>query len=142
MGMLNTYQGIVLPTAVTGFGIFLMAQFFRTLPPEVEDAARIDGCSDWGVLFRIIIPMSRPAITSLAVFALVWSLDDYLWPLLVTTDTQMRPLPVGITMFVGTVIDWGPMTAAAVSTILPVVALYLIFNKHFIRGLTAGAVKG
>lgn len=142
MGMLNTYQGIILPTAVTGFGIFLMAQFFRTLPQEVEDAARIDGCSDWGVLFRVVIPMARPAVISLAVFALVWSVDDYLWPLMVTTDTQMRPLPVGITMFVDTIIDWGPLTAVTVTTILPVAMLYLIFQKHFIRGLTAGAVKG
>lgn len=142
MGLLNTYAGIVLPTAVTGFGIFLMTQFFRTLPWDVEDAARIDGCSDWGVLFRVIIPMSRPAITSLAVFALVWSLDDYLWPLLVATDTSMRPLPVGITLFVDTTIDWGPMTAVTVATILPVAILYVIFNQQFIRGLTAGAVKG
>lgn len=142
MGLLNTYWGIVLPTAVTGFGIFLMAQFFRTLPAEVEDAARMDGCSDWGVLFRIVVPMSRPAMTSLAVFALVWSLDDYLWPLLVTTDTSMRPLPVGITMFVDTTIDWGPLTAVTVATILPVAILYVVFHRYFITGLTAGAVKG
>lgn len=142
LNLLNSYVGIVLPTAVTGFGIFLMAQFFRTLPGEVEDAARIDGCTDWGVLFRVVVPMSRPAITSLAIFALVWSLDDYLWPLLVTTDTAMRPLPVGITMFVDTTIDWGPMTAVTVSTIVPVAVLYVVFHRHFIRGLTAGAVKG
>ncbi|WP_158373765.1 carbohydrate ABC transporter permease [Cellulosimicrobium cellulans] len=142
LGLLDTYAGIVLPTAVTGFGIFLMAQFLRTLPAEVEDAARVDGCTDWGVLFRVILPMSRPALTSLAVFALVWSLDDYLWPLLVTSDTQMRPLPVGITMFVDTTIDWGPLTAVTVATILPVAILYVLFNRYFITGLTAGAVKG
>jgi len=142
MGLINSYAGIVLPTAVTGFGIFLMAQFFRTLPWEVEDAARIDGCSDWGVLFRVVVPMSRPALTSLGVFALVWSMDDYLWPLLVTTNTSMRPLPVGITMFIDTRIDWGPLTAVTVATILPVAILYVIFHRYFITGLTAGAVKG
>lgn len=107
LGMLNTYQGIVLPTAVTGFGIFMMRQFFLTLPSEVEDAARMDGCSEWGVLFRIVLPMSRPAVTSLALFALVWSVEDVLWPLVVTSDVEMRPLQVGITQYLsGEYILW------------------------------------
>jgi len=143
MGLQNTYAGIVLPIAATGFGIFLMRQFFITLPVEVEDAARIDGCSDWGVLFRIVIPMSRPAIISLALFALVWSLEDFLWPLVITSDVSMRPLPVGITLFLGLVVyEWGPVMATTVITIFPIIIVYLFLQRGFIQGLTAGAVKG
>lgn len=143
LGLQNTYQGIVLPIAATGFGIFLMRQFFKTLPEEVEDAARVDGCSDWGVLFRIVIPMSRPAIVSLAIFALVWSLEDFLWPLIITSDVAMRPLPVGITLFLGLVVyEWGPVMATTTLTILPMIIVYLLLQRQFIQGLTAGAVKG
>jgi len=141
--MLNTYQGIILPSAVTAFGIFLMRQYFLGLPKEIEDAARIDGCSEWGVIFRIVLPMSKPALASLALYTLVSSLDDFLWPLVVTFDTVMRPLPVGITLFVGLVVyEWGPVMAMTTLTILPVVILYIILQSQFIRGLTAGAVKG
>ncbi len=143
LGMLNTYQGIVLPTAVTGFGIFMMRQFFLTLPSEVEDAARMDGCSEWGVLFRIVLPMSRPAVTSLALFALVWSVEDVLWPLVVTSDVEMRPLQVGITQYLsGEYILWGPMAAVTTLSILPFALVFLLMQRHVIRGLTAGAVKG
>lgn len=143
LGLDNTYAGIVLPIAATGFGIFLMRQFFLTLPKEVEDAARVDGCSEWGVLFRIVMPMSRPAVTSLAIFALVWSLEDFLWPLIVTSDVMMRPLPVGITLFLGLVVyEWGPVMATTAITILPMVIVYLFLQRRFIQGLTAGAVKG
>ncbi|NLH09672.1 MAG: carbohydrate ABC transporter permease [Chloroflexi bacterium] len=143
LNMLNTYQGIILPSAVTAFGIFLMRQYFLGLPKEIEDAARIDGCSEWGVIFRIVLPMSKPALASLALYTLVSSLDDFLWPLVVTFDTVMRPLPVGITLFVGLVVyEWGPVMAMTTLTILPVVILYIILQSQFIRGLTAGAVKG
>lgn len=143
LGLENTYAGIVMPIAATGFGIFLTRQFFLTLPKEVEDAARVDGCSEWGVLFRIVIPESRPAITSLAIFALVWSLEDFLWPLIITSDVLMRPLPVGITLFVGLVVyEWGPVMATTAITILPMIVIYLLLQRRFIQGLTAGAVKG
>ncbi len=143
LGMLNTYQGIVLPTAVTGFGIFLMRQFFRSLPADIEDAARMDGCTEWGVLFRIVLPVSRPAVTSLALFALVWSVEDVLWPLVVTSDQQMQPLQVGITQYLsGEFIVWGPMTAVTTLSIVPFAIVFLLMQRQFIRGLTAGAVKG
>jgi ABC-type glycerol-3-phosphate transport system permease component len=143
LGMLNTYQGIILPTAVTGFGIFMMRQFFLTLPHEVEDAARMDGCSEWGVLFRIVLPMSLPAVTSLALFALVWSVEDVLWPLVVTSDVEMRPLQVGITQYLsGEYILWGPMAAVTTLSILPFALVFLAMQRQVIRGLTAGAVKG
>jgi ABC-type glycerol-3-phosphate transport system permease component len=143
LGMLNTYQGIVLPTAVTGFGIFMMRQFFMAIPREVEDAARIDGCTDWGVLFRIVLPMSRPAVTSLALFALVWSVEDVLWPLVVNSNENMRPLQVGITQYLtGEYILWGPLSAVTTISILPFLVIFFLLQRHLIRGMTAGAVKG
>ena len=143
LGMLNTYQGIVLPTAVTGFGIFMMRQFFMAIPKEVEDAARIDGCTDWGVLFRIVLPMSRPAVVSLALFALVWSVEDVLWPLVVNSNENMRPLQVGITQYLtGEYILWGPLSAVTTISILPFLIIFFLLQRQLIRGMTAGAVKG
>ena len=143
LGLDNTYAGIVLPIAATGFGIFMMRQFFLTLPVEVEDAARVDGCGEWGVIFRIVLPMSRPAITSLALFALVWSLEDFLWPLIITSTTAMRPLPVGITLFVGLVVyEWGSLMAVTTLAIVPMIIVFMLLQRQFVRGLTAGAVKG
>lgn len=143
LGLDNTYAGIVLPIAATGFGIFMMRQFFLTLPVEVEDAARVDGCGEWGVIFRIVLPMSRPAIISLALFALVWSLEDFLWPLIITSTTAMRPLPVGITLFIGLVVyEWGSLMAVTTLAILPMIVVFMLLQRQFVRGLTAGAVKG
>jgi ABC-type glycerol-3-phosphate transport system permease component len=142
-GLDNTYAGIVLPIAATGFGIFMMRQFFLTLPMEVEDAARVDGCGEWGVIFRIVVPMSRPAIISLGLFALVWSLEDFLWPLIITSTTAMRPLPVGITLFIGLVVyEWGSLMAVTTLAIVPMIIVFMLLQRQFVRGLTAGAVKG
>jgi ABC-type glycerol-3-phosphate transport system permease component len=143
LGLQNTYTGIFLPISITGFGIFLMRQFFITLPKEVEYAARVDGCGEWGTLFFIVLPMSRPAITSLAIFAFTWSIEDFLWPLIITTEVNMRPLSVGMTLFFGLQIyEWGAIMATATLAVLPVVIIYLLLQRYFIEGITAGAVKG
>ena len=143
MGLQDTYLGMALPISVTGFGIFLMRQFFITLPKEVEDAASIDGCSDWGILFRIVIPMSRPAFVSLAIFAFVWAFEDFLWPLLITSSMNMRPIQIGITLFQGLVVyEWGPVMATTTLTIVPMLIFYIALQKYFVQGMTSGAVKG
>ena len=139
----DSFPGMALPITVTGFGIFLMRQFFITLPKEVEDAATIDGCSDWGILFRIVIPMSLPAITSLAIFAFVWAFEDFLWPLLIISRMDMRPIQVGITLFLGLVVyEWGPVMATTTLTVVPMLIFYIILQKYFVQGMTTGAVKG
>ena len=143
LNLVNTYLGIALPTLVTGFGVFMMRQFIMGMPKEVEDAARVDGPSEWGILWKIVLPMCRPAVISLSIFAFTWSFEDFLWPLTVTSESTMRPLPVGITLFQGLVVyEWGPVMAMATLTILPVLVVYLLLQKYFVTGMTAGAVKG
>lgn len=143
LGLDNTYMGIVLPILVTGFGVFMMRQFIVSLPVEVEDAARVDGLSEWGIVGKMIVPMARPAIVSLTIFAFSWSFEDFLWPLIITSEITMRPLPVGITLFQGLVVyEWGAVMATATLTILPVLVVYLLLQKYFVEGLTGGAVKG
>jgi len=143
LGLQDSFLGMALPLMVTGFGIFLMRQFFITLPKEVEDAATIDGCSDGGILFRIVIPMSLPAITSLAIFAFVWAFEDFLWPLLIISRMNMRPIQIGITLFQGLVVyEWGPVMATTTLTIVPMLIFYIILQKYFVLGMTTGAVKG
>lgn len=143
LNLVNTYLGIALPTLVTGFGVFMMRQFIMGMPKEVEDAARVDGLSEWGILWKIVLPMCRPAVISLSIFAFTWSFEDFLWPLIVTSESTMRPLPVGITLFQGLVVyEWGPVMAMATLTILPVLVVFLLLQKYFVTGMTAGAVKG
>lgn len=143
LNLANTYLGIALPTLVTGFGVFMMRQFIAGMPKEVEDAARVDGLSEWGILWKIVLPICRPAVISLSIFAFTWSFEDFLWPLIVTSESTMRPLPVGITLFQGLVVyEWGPVMAMATLTILPVLVVYLLLQKYFVTGMTAGAVKG
>lgn len=143
LNLVNTYLGIALPTLVTGFGVFMMRQFIMGMPKEVEDAARVDGLSEWGILWKIVLPMCCPAVISLSIFAFTWSFEDFLWPLIVTSESTMRPLPVGITLFQGLVVyEWGPVMAMATLTILPVLVVYLLLQKYFVTGMTAGAVKG
>ena len=142
LGLANTYVAQILPISVMGYGVFLMRQFFLALPNAVEDAARIDGCGEWGLGFRIAVPMATPAIFSLALFALVATVEDFLWPMIITTRTEMRPLPTGITMFAGRVIyDWGALLAATAITILPLLIIFIVFQNSLAQGVTAGAVK-
>lgn len=141
-GMHNSYQGIVFPTAITGFGIFLMRQYFITFPKAIEDAARVDGCSDWGILFRIVLPNAKAALASLVLYILVLSMGDFLWPMIVTSSTKMRPLPVGITLFIDKeVYAWGPMMAMNAIIIVPAIIIFVLLQRHFVHGLTAGALK-
>lgn len=142
-GMNNTYLGIVFPSAITGFGIFLMRQYFSTFPKAIEDAARVDGCNEWGVLFRIVLPNAKAAIVSLVLYVLVLSIGDFLWPMIVTSTTAMRPLPVGITLFIDKeVYAWGPMMAMNAIVIVPASIIFILLQRNFVHGITAGALKG
>jgi ABC-type glycerol-3-phosphate transport system permease component len=143
LGLINTYPGLVVPFLATGFGAFLLRQSFLTLPKDLEDAARLDGYGHWRFLTRVVVPLSRPAIGALSVFSFLAAWNQYLWPLLVTEDDEMRTVQVGLRQLSRTELDRFPVTfAGTILAALPIVILLLVFQKQLVRGLTAGAVKG
>jgi ABC-type glycerol-3-phosphate transport system permease component len=143
LGWVNTYPGLVVPFLATGFGAFLLRQSFLTLPRDLEDAARLDGYGHWRFLARVVVPLSRPAIGALAVFSFLAAWNQYLWPLLVAEDDDLRTVQVGLRQLSRTELDRFPVTfAGTILAALPIVILLLIFQKQLVRGLTAGAVKG
>jgi multiple sugar transport system permease protein len=142
-GWINTYWALILPTLVTPFGIFLMRQYIQNLPLEIEDAARIDGASDWEILFKVVMPLSKPMLVVLGVYTFLTTWNTFLYPFLFTNKESMRTLTVGLTFYLGNQsIDWGHLMASASISAVPVILLFVIFQRQIIQGMTAGAVKG
>jgi len=143
LGWYNTYAGLAVPFLATGFGAFLMRQSFLTLPHDLRDAAALDGYGHWRFMWRVAVPLARPAVAALTVFAFLAAWNQYLWPLLITKDDKLRTVQIGLKQLQQTSIDQVNITfAGAVIAVIPLVILLLFFQKHLVRGLTAGAVKG
>jgi len=143
LGWTNSYAGLAVPFLATGFGAFLMRQSFLTLPGELRDAASLDGYGHWRFMTRVAVPLARPAVAALTVFAFLAAWNQYLWPLLVTKDDEYRTVQIGLKQLQGLAIDQLNVTfAGAIIAVLPLVVLLLVFQKQLVRGLTAGAVKG
>ena len=144
VGWTNTYQGMLLPGFVSAFGTFLLRQHFLSLPREVLDAARVDGANHLRTLWSVALPMSRPVVATLVLLTAVQRWNDYLWPLIITNSTDMRPLSVGIALLfqkeTGT--QWGVVMAGTLYVVLPVLVLFLLVQRHIVEGIAAGAVKG
>jgi multiple sugar transport system permease protein len=141
-GWLNTYQGIVAPAAATAFGIFLFRQYFETIPLEIDEAARLDGASLWRTYWQLIMPLSAPAAVTVAIFTFISQWNDFLWPLVVATDSDMYTVQVGLSYFTSEhTIDWPLLMAGAVIVTLPVLAIYFGLQRYFVGGLTMGGVK-
>jgi multiple sugar transport system permease protein len=138
----DTYFGIVAPAAVQVFGIFLMRQFLRSIPDEILESARMDGASEWRILRSIVFPIAGPGMATLAIFTFIGAWNDFLWPLIVTNSDSMRTLPVGLALLArrNTVV-WGQTMAGTVVAVAPLVVVFLVLQRRFIEGLTAGAVK-
>jgi multiple sugar transport system permease protein len=143
LGWTNTYWALFTPMVSSVWGIFLLRQFFQTIPRDLEDAARIDGASEFTIFWHIILPLSRPALATLAIFAFMGSWKDFLWPLIVTNRTDMRTVEIGIANF-STMYqtDWPHQMAAAVVVMLPIVVVFFIAQKYFVRGITLTGMKG
>jgi multiple sugar transport system permease protein len=142
-GWMNTYLALVAPSLSSVWGIFLLRQFFMTIPRDLEDAARVDGASELMIFWRIILPLSRPALATLAIFAFMASWKDFLWPLIVTNRTDMRTVEVGIAGFNSLyATDWPHQMAAAVLVMLPVIVVFFAAQKYFVRGITMSGLKG
>ncbi|MGX8678167.1 MAG: carbohydrate ABC transporter permease [Sphaerochaetaceae bacterium] len=142
-GLVNTYLGLAFPTLISGTSVFMMRQYYLTIPKSIKDAAVIDGCSDMRFLFKIAIPLSVPTIASLSLYLFVIIYNLFLWPLLVTNTETRRTVQIGMSMLVTSErIEYGPLLAGAVCCILPVVLVFLFGQDYIVKGMVAGAVKG
>lgn len=144
LGWLNSMAALTVPFLANGFGIFLMRQFFRTVPQEFFDAARIDGAGHGRFFWYIALPMARPALGALAIFAFLQAWNQYFWPLLVTTSTRMRTAQIGIAIFQNDIegSEWQVIAAATTLVLLPTLLAFFIAQKQFIRGISLGGLKG
>ena len=138
----DTYFGIVAPSAIQVFGIFLMRQFLRSIPDEILESARMDGASEWRILRSIVFPVARPGMATLAIFTFLGAWNDFLWPLIVTNSDEMRTMPVGLALLARkNASNWGDTMAGTVLTAAPLILMFLVLQRRFIEGLTAGSVK-
>lgn len=136
LGWIDTYRGLVSTELVSVWGIFLMRQYFRTVPRELEEAARIDGAGPFRIFWSVALPLARPALATLGLFAFIDAWKNLLWPLLVTRSQDMRVIEVGIASFHGTYeVNWPFQMAAGVTAVLPVVLLFLFTQRYFVRGI-------
>ena len=139
---INTYQVLIIPWLTSVFGIFLLRQFFMTIPDDLWDAARIDGCSRFRFLWGVIVPLSRPGITTVALFKFIGSWNAFLWVLIMTNTPNMRTVPVGLSFFrsdVGT--DYELLMSASLMAMLPILILFFFAQKQFIQGITRTGLK-
>lgn len=142
-GWMNSFAALVAPSLSSVWGIFLLRQFFLTIPRELEEAARLDGAGEFMIYWRIILPLSKPALATLAIFAFMTTWRDFLWPMLVTTRTDMRTVEVGLAAFSSQYsVDWTHQMAAAVIAMLPIALVFFFAQRYFIRGITMTGVKG
>lgn len=142
-GWLDTYQALIVPSIFTSFGIFMMRQSCTGIPDEMLEAARIDGANEFYIFHRIVFPMLRNAISSIAIFQFLWAWEDYLWPYLMLRSEIKQLLSVALNMFSGRYsTDYAGLFAATSIAIIPVVICYLIFQRRFIEGIASSAVKG
>lgn len=142
LGWINTYWALIVPWMVTPFGIFLVKNFLDSIPTDMEDAARMDGAGELTVIFKVAMPISTPVLTALGIYVFLSNWNSFLFPFLFTNDSAYRTLPVGLAFYLGKQsIDWGGLMAGAAISSLPVLILFVFFQKKIISGLTAGALK-
>jgi multiple sugar transport system permease protein len=143
LGLLNSYAAIILPSTISVFGIFLMRQFFLTVPDDLINAARLDGLGEFAIVWRIMMPTAMPAVIAFGVLSLVWNWNEFFWPLIVVQSEHLATPPLGVVFFAnaeaGT--NYGPLMAAATAVTAPLVIAFLAAQRWFIDGVTMTAVK-
>ncbi len=143
LGLLNSYGGLIIPGLANVLGVFLLRQFMQTIPEELEHAARIDGCSDFGVFWRIILPLSAPALATLSIVVFTSQWNNLVWPLVVLNDKDLYTLPLGLALLRSEFqVNYGITSASAFLSVVPLVIVFLFLQRYFLEGLTVGAVKG
>jgi multiple sugar transport system permease protein len=142
LGWLDTYQGLIFPFLVSAYGIFLMRQFIEPLPNDLIDAARVDGASEFRIFAQIILPQTKPALAVLGLFSFVFQWNEYLWPLIATSRTDMRTMPIGLTLFNQEYFtQWNLTAAGAVVMFVPTALLFVFTQRYFVRGIALTGLK-
>lgn len=143
MNLNNTYLGIMLPYLAHPIAIFFFRQYLQSLPKEIVDAGRIDGCSEYGIFLRLIMPIMKPAFAAMGIYIGMMSWNNFIWPLLVLTDSKMFTLPIGLTSLMGPYgNNYMLLISGAVMTVLPIMVLFFSAQRFFIEGMSTGSVKG
>lgn len=143
MGLVNTYAGAIVPGMAAIFGIFLVRQYARSIPDELLEAARIDGAGEFRIFFQVVLPVLKPILVTLAIFSFLGAWNDFMWPLIVLSNQDLQTLPVALASLSREhVQDNELMMAGSVVTIVPVLLLFLVLQRHYIQGLLLGSVKG
>jgi len=144
LGWINTYQGMMAPFMISAWAIFLFTQFFKTVPQELIDAARLDGCSELRIVFKIMLPLSKSVTIIVAIFTFMAMWDEFLWYLIVTKDYNLMPLSVLLGLYTrGEYSSYpGILTAGATLLTVPILALFFLFKKYFTEGITMSGIKG
>jgi multiple sugar transport system permease protein len=139
---LDTYQGLIVPRATSAFGIFMLRQFFVAVPRDLDDAARMDGAGPFRIYWSIMLPLAKPALATLAVFHFMYNWNDFLWPLVITTSTQMRTLPAGLALYSGQfVVEHAVLMAGATISLAPLAVAFLFAQRYFVQGIATTGIK-
>ena len=142
-GWLNSYAGLILPGAGTAFGVFLLRQFFLSVPDDLLDAARVDGSHEFGIFARIVMPLAKPAIATLTIFTFQAYWNDFIWPLVITSEDRYRTVQIGLTVFRQRfTTDWGPLMAGVAIATAPMIVVFLVFQRYFVSGVALTGLKG
>ena len=140
---IDSYFALIVPMLFSPFGTFLLRQFFLSIPKELDEAAMIDGCGRFGIFRHIVVPMSKPALATLGIFVFMGAFKDFMWPLIMTNNMEMKTLPVGLANFQNLYrMDWSLLMAGSVMMTIPMVIIFIICQKWFVSGIQLGAVKG
>jgi multiple sugar transport system permease protein len=143
MNLLNTYWAVILPQIPTAIAVFIFKQFFDGLPRELEEAARVDGASSWRIFRTVVLPLSRPVIAAVAIFTFIWAWNNLLWPLLVLTNPDLMTVPVGLATVQGTYgIRYADIMASSILGALPLVAVFILFQRQIVEGIAGTGLKG
>lgn len=142
MGLTNTLPGLIIPRMTNAFGIFFLTQFFLSLPKDLEEAARMDGASEWRIYWGIIMPLARPALLTLGLFHFQYNWNDLLWPLVMSSSVETSTLPAGLALFMGQhVVEYGLLMAGSLLALLPVIIFFLLIQRSFVAGIATTGLK-
>ncbi|MHB8278389.1 MAG: carbohydrate ABC transporter permease [Candidatus Humimicrobiaceae bacterium] len=143
LNLINTYPGLMMPGLISAFGVFVMRQFCDGVPNDYIEAARLDGFSEIGIYVKIILPLTLPAIATLSIIKFIWTWNEFMWPLVITTTEKMKTVTLGLQMFSGEwFIDYGAISAASFISILPMLIVFIFMQRYVITGITMTGLKG